>query len=221
MIIICKILNWFWEDSKSMDSSLKPKSVIYFNTGVEFLGREVDAEGLHLKPDHVKAVLDWPVPTNVKQLQQFLGLVNYHRLFLKDCAGLADPLYALTSKSRSFIWESEYQQAFDGIKQAITSAPPNRYDSFILDTDASHAAIGAELIQVQDGEERVIAYGSLSLTPEQRRYCVTRKELLAVQQYRHYLLGKPFKVRTDHDSTKVALKLQGTPWSIGTLARSA
>ena len=75
---------------------------------------------------------------------------------------------------------------------------------FILDTDASDHAIGAELSQIQDGEPRVIAYGSFALTSEQRRYCTTRKELLAVvrftKQYRHYLLGRPFIVRTDHSS---------------------
>ncbi len=83
-------------------------------------------------------------------------------------------------------------------------ALPNQSDDFIVDTDASNLAIGGELIQVQDGEEKVIAYGSYALTPEQRRYCVTRKELLAVvrfcRQYRYYLLGRPFVVRTDHAS---------------------
>lgn len=81
---------------------------------------------------------------------------------------------------------------------------PNQSDEFILDTDASDTAIGAELLQIQNGEEKVIAYGSMALTPEQRRYCTTRKELLAIvrftRQYRYYLLGKPFTVRTDHNS---------------------
>ena len=81
---------------------------------------------------------------------------------------------------------------------------PNHTDDWILDTDASDQAIGAELLQVQNGEERVIAYGSVTLSAEQRRYCTTRKELLAIvrftRQYRCYLLGRPFKVRTDHSS---------------------
>ena len=83
---------------------------------------------------------------------------------------------------------------------ALTSAPvlglPNNTESFILDTDSSNYAIGAELIQVQGGEERVVAYGSYALTPEQINYCTTRKELLAVvrftRQFRHYLLGRQF-----------------------------
>lgn len=74
----------------------------------------------------------------------------------------------------------------------------------MLDTDASAEAIGAELCQVQEGRERPIAYGSLTLSAEQRRYCTTRKELLAVirftRMYRHYLLGRRFIVRTDHHS---------------------
>lgn len=80
----------------------------------------------------------------------------------------------------------------------------NNSDPFILDTDASNYAIGGELIQLQNGKERAIAYGSFSLTKEQLKYCTTRKVLLAVvrftRQFRHYLLGRRFVVRTDHSS---------------------
>ena len=64
--------------------------------------------------------------------------------------------------------------------------------------------MGAELIQIQEGEEREVGYGSLTLTPEQQKHCTTRKELLAIirfsRQFRHYLLGRHFTVRTDHNS---------------------
>ena len=142
-----------------------------------------------------------------RQVEQFLGLVNYHRAFIKGYAGMAGPLYQVTGK-RPFVWQAEQEAAFGQVKTALLSAPllalPTKQDPFILDTDPSETAIGAELIQVQGGVERVIAYGSLSLTPEQRRYCVTRRELLAIvkftRQYRHYLLGRRFTVRTDHNS---------------------
>ena len=75
---------------------------------------------------------------------------------------------------------------------------------FILDTDASDTATGADLLQLQEGEERVISYGSFSLTPAQRNYCTTRKELLALiqftREYHHYLLGRKFLAQTDHSS---------------------
>ena len=112
-----------------------------------------------------------------------MGFANYHRSFIKDLAKVSGPLYEITGKAK-FQWKEPQQQAFDRLKALLLSAPvlalPNKTDYYILDTDASDRAIGAELIQVQNGEERVIAYGSFILTPEQRRYCTTRKELLAI-----------------------------------------
>lgn len=186
---------------------LKPKKCVLFQEKIEFLGREVSANRVQLKGEHVRAVLEWPTPENTKQVEQFLGLVNYHRVFIKDYAAAAVPLYRITGK-HAFCWGVEQQEAFEDIKRRLTRAPvltmPNSRDLFILDTDASNDAIGAELLQLQEGEERVIAYGSSALTSEQRRYCVTRRELLAVvrftRQYRHYLLGRQFVVRTDHSS---------------------
>ena len=101
------------------------------------------------------------------------------------------------------------QEAFDKLVQALICPPvlaiPSREGMFVLDTDASDLAVGAELSQVQEnGEERPVAYGSLGLDKSQRRYCTTRKELLAVvlftRMFRHYLLGRQFLVRTDHNS---------------------
>ena len=102
----------------------------------------------------------------------------------------------------------EQERAFAALKAALLTPPvlsiPTADDPFILDTDASDGAVAAELVQVQDGVEKVIAYGSFALTAEQRKYCTTRKELLAIirfiRQFRTYLLGRPFRVRTDHAS---------------------
>lgn len=80
---------------------------------------------------------------------------------------------------------------------------PDPDEMFILDTDASDKCIGAELSQVQDGIEKTICFASKVLTPQQRKYCTTRKELLSIvvftRQFRHFLLGRPFIVRTDHN----------------------
>ena len=118
-------------------------------------------------------------------------------------------LYAVTGKHQ-FVWNKEQAEAFETLKKALVHPPvlalPNEKDDWILDTDSSDFAIGGELIQVQEGKEKVIAYASFALTKEQRRYCVTRKELLAVvrftRQFRHYLLGRPFVIRTDHSSLR-------------------
>ena len=200
---------------KMYELKLKPKKCALFQTKVEFLGRDVDNTGLHLKAEQVEAVQNWPVPQRTRDVERFLGLVNYHRMFLKDYARVAAPLYALTGK-QVFRWEEIHQEAFEALKRMLVTAPvltlPNPTDMFVLDTDASDLALGAELLQIQDGEEKVVAYGSCVLTKEQRKYCVTRKELLAVvmftRLYRHYLLGKPFLVRTDHSSLRWLLNFK-------------
>ena len=186
---------------------LKPRKCELCKPKVKFLGRWVGEEGLQLDEQNIKDVKNWPQPTTTKHVEQFVGLLNYHRSFIKDYARLAVPLYEITGKQR-FRWNKEKERAFQQIKKALTEAPvlawPNRHDTFILDTDASDVAIGAVVSQLQNGQERVIAYASFGLSPEQRRYCTTRKELLAVirftRQFRHYLLGRPFVVRTDHSS---------------------
>ena len=194
---------------------LKPKKCVLFQKKVDFLGRIVSEEGIKLSETDIKAVLDWPVPQSTREVEQFLGLANYHRNFIKNFSRIAVPLYRLTGKN-PFEWSEDHQHAFEDLKGALTSVPvlglPNNSDPFILDTDSSNYAIGGELIQVQDGEERVIAYGSYALTPEQINYCTTRKELLAVvrfsRQFRHYLLGRQFLVRTDHSSLRWLLNFK-------------
>ena len=82
---------------------------------------------------------------------------------------------------------------------------------YILDTDESNFAIGGVLSQVQDGEERVIAYGSKSLKKPERNYCVTRREHLAIvvflEKCKHYVGGQ-VKVRTDHGSLRWLFKFK-------------
>ena len=116
----------------------------------------------------------------------------------------------MTEKTTQFEWTDEQEEAWLLLKDKLTSPPilvyPNPDVPFILDTDASDYGIGAVLSQVQDGEERVVAYGSQALSKQERRYCVTRRELLAVvhfvKYFRHYLVGKKFTLRTDHASLK-------------------
>ena len=186
---------------------LKAKKCYLFRQEVEYLGRTVGRDGMRVSQSFIDTMDKWKPPTSTKEVERFCGYANYHRNFIKDFAGIAAPLYGLTGKNK-FHWEEEHQCAFEQLKSALSSAPvltiPTKDGYFILDTDASDIAIGAELIQIQDGEERSISFCSFSLTPEQRKYCTTKKELLAVvrftRHFRHYLLGRQFDVRTDHSS---------------------
>jgi len=123
-------------------------------------------------------------------------------------------------KNKKFDWTSSCEDGFRKLKEALVSSPilamPNDGDPFILDTDACDVIIGAVLSQVQEGEERVIAYASRSLSKQEKNYCVTRKKLLAVVFYskasRQYLLGRQFLIRTDHSALQW---LRTTPEPMG------
>ena len=116
----------------------------------------------------------------------------------------------MKEKNYKFNWTHECSEAFEKLKQQLTTAPvlahPDFSKPFILDTDASDLAIGSVLSQKIDGKERVVAYASRTLSKAERKYCVTRKELLAlvyfVKYFRHYLYGREFIVRTDHGSLR-------------------
>lgn len=187
---------------------LKPKKCVLFQTEVEFLGKTVSRDGVRVQPSKIEAITTWPTPKDRTDVQSFLGFANYHREHIRGIAGMAVSLYELAAPKTPFQWSDVHQKAFEAVKQALVIAPclgyPRPEGMFVLDTDASDTAIGAELSQVQDGVERVIGYSSHVLHKIQRRYCTTRKELLAVikfcRHYRHYLLGRPFLLRTDHSS---------------------
>ena len=110
--------------------------------------------------------------------------------------------------AKNFIWTRKHQACFEKLKNLAISAPMLAHASpdglFILDCDVSGTQIGTELSQVQNGVIKPICYASHVLLKQHRNYCTTQKELLAVvkfcRQFCHYLLGRHFLVRTDHNS---------------------
>ena len=122
---------------------------------------------------------------------------------------MAKPLHRLTEKGVTFNWTSECKEAFNALKTQLTSAPilalPDWSKPFVLDTDASKSGIGAVLFQLgEDGSEIVVGYASRVLSKQERNYCVTHKELLAVvtflQHFKQCLIRSPFTNRTDHSA---------------------
>ena len=120
-----------------------------FHTQTLFLGRVVSSDGVSVNPENVQRVKSWPVPKSVKEVEQFLGFVNYHREHIQDFAKLTSVLYKLTGSHATFYWGEPEQEAFDQLKEKMISAPilgyPNSEDTFVLDTDASNYSIGAVL----------------------------------------------------------------------------
>ena len=195
---------------------LSPNKCTLLQKKSNFLGHIVSKDGIATDPDKIKSVKDWPVPTNVKQIRSFLGLCSYYRKYVKGFSNVARPLHKLTEIDRTFSWNNECQETFDASKKSLTTAPilgyPIDCGQFILDCDASNEGVGVVLSQIQDGNEKVIGYFSKSLSKPERRYCVTRKVLLAVVlsilHFHHYLYGRKYKVRSDHGALRWLLNFK-------------
>ena len=194
--------------SRLRDAQLKlsPKKCSLFQSEVKYLGHVISHEGVSTDPLKIAAISDWPVPTNIRDLRSFLGLCSYYRRFVRGFAELAKPLYKLQEKGASYVWSEDCERSFARLKKCLTATPilafPSVDNEFILDTDASNSGVGAVLSQVSSGEEKVVAYYSRTLSKSERNYCVTRRELLAailaIRNFHHYLLGRRFRIRTDH-----------------------
>ena len=204
---------------------VKPSKVKLMRTEVSVLGYKVSRQGLSTQEDKIEAIRTWPTPRNLQQTRSFIGLAQYYRKFVPHFATIAAPLHALTKKGVHFNWTNECQRAFDELKDKLINtevlALPKDDCRYILDCDASDLAMGAVLSQIQDGQERPIAYASQLFDRHQRNYSVTRKELLAlitfVKKFKQYLLGQPtFLIRTDHAALQW---LKKTPEPIGQQAR--
>ncbi|KAH0746266.1 hypothetical protein KY285_007923 [Solanum tuberosum] len=137
----------------------------------------------------------WPIPINVKELRGFLGLTSYYRRFVKGYGMMARPLTELTKKN-AFQWSNSAENAFQLLKQALTT---------VMECDASSEGIGAILLQ----DDHPIAYFSKGLSFSSRLKSTYDRKLLALvlalQKWKHYLLGNHFYVRTDHCSLKYLL----------------
>ena len=161
---------------------------------------------LECDPVKIEDVKSWPVPDCLKSVHQFLGFVGYYRR--PNFADVATPLVTLTGKDVPFVLDSSCSAAFAALRASLMDAPilafPTETGLYVLDTDASNFGLCGVLSQVQNNQERVVAYCSRALRPSQRRYCTTKREMLAAVamciQFRSYLRGARFTLRTDHKS---------------------
>lgn len=188
---------------------------------LDFLGHHLDATGIRPLPAKVQAIIDFPKPTSLTKLRQFLGLVNFYRRFIKNCATLLEPLDRLLCtkrSSKSLDWDDATESAFGAIKRALADAAllahPNPKFPLALMTDASSSAVGAVLQQRVDGAWQPLAFFSKRMTPAQTRYSVFGRELLAmylaVRHFKHHLEGRQFTIYTDHKPLTFALKRPDT-----------
>ena len=180
-------LTLIFERLRSYGLQLKSSKCHLFRASVPFLGHIVGRRGLECDPKKIEDVKSWPVPDCLKSVRQFLGFVGYYRRFIPKFADIATPLVYLTGKDVPFVWDTSWSAAFQELRASLIDAPilafPTETGQYILDTDASNFGLGGILSQMQNDQERVVAYCSRGLRPSQRRYCTTKREMLAVVAY--------------------------------------
>lgn len=176
---------------------------------MKYLGYVLDKNGLHTDPIKIKAITDYPIPKNIKQIRSLIGMASWYRRFINNYSTLLSPLSDLTKKTTTkFKWTKSADEAFNSLKQVLTHAPvlcnPDFNSPFIVQTDASDVGIGGVLVQGEGANEQVIAFMSHKLTSAQRNYSPTEREclavILAIEFFRPYVEGTDFTVITDHAS---------------------
>jgi hypothetical protein len=175
----------------------------------------------------------------MKELRRILGLTSYFRKFERNYAQIAKSLTELTKgDSQNATWFQEAQTSLDRLKKALTcepilSLPDFENGQFVVTTDASSKGIGAILSQIipignpdplqgpsNQKKQEVICYSSRTLSKCESNYSATNLELLSIihnlDKFRHYLIGRKFKLRSDHKSLQY---LRTFKKSTGILAR--
>ena len=185
---------------------LNPSKCSFARESVVCLGHKLSREGVSPDPANIKKVKSWKAPTDAKKLRAFLGLTGYYRQFVEGYSNIAGCLTDLTRDDVKWHWKDEHQQAFETLRDTLTSdavmSYPDFTQPFIVKTDASLSAIGYVLTQKVGGKERVISYGSKKLSQPQRNWSTYDREFFAmiagIRANAHYLRHAKFSVVTDH-----------------------
>ena len=174
---------------------------------VQFLGQQVDSQGIRPDPEEVTAIQQMAQSTNVKELRRFLGMTNHLSKFTPNLAETTKSLRDLLAKNNCWTWGEPQQTAFKKIKQQLSSSPvlaicdPKKETT--VAADPSSYGLGAILTQIQsNGTCKPIAFASQALTSTEVKYAQIEKESLALtwgcKRFCDYLIGKPFHILTDH-----------------------
>ena len=178
---------------------------------IEYLGYILTRDGIKPQGDKVQAILVIQPPKGVKQLRHFLGMAQFYRDIWARRSDMLDPLTSLVgecgqtkvskakgTKKVPWHWDEVHQKAFDHVKATIAKevvlAYPDFSKVFEIYTDASSKQLGAVITQ----DKRPIAFFSRKLFPAQRKYSVTKIELLAIvktlKEFKGMLWGQPIKM---------------------------
>ena len=169
---------------KSANLSMKKSKCSFFSKEIEYLGHILSATGIRPLPTKTHAIQHMQPPMTPKQVRALLGLVGYYRKLIKGFAKIAKPLTLLTRQQVKFNWTLGHHTAFLHLKEAIIQTPilhyPNHNKRYIVYTDGSDDACGAQLSQEHNGTEFPVAFLSHTFTETQWKWSTTEQEAYGV-----------------------------------------
>lgn len=199
--ILNKVLKCLEEEGLTLNKD----KCVFRTQRLVFLGHEITDQGISIDSERIKAIVQFPEPTNKKELLQFLGMVNFCSRFLPNRSHLLEPLTSLLKKDQEFLWDLSQKESFKKIKHLLQRSPCLAHfdltKSISVSADASSFGLGACLIQTTDNKKEIVCYASRLLSNTEKRYAQIEREALALtwacDKFHEYITGIPILIETD------------------------
>jgi hypothetical protein len=184
----------------------KLRKCSFYEKQIHYLGHIISKDGITVDPEKIEAIIDWSTPKNVTEVRSFMGFAGYYKRFIEGFSKIAHPNTSLQRKGVKFQWTLDCENSLQHLKQLLTSAPilriANPNEDFIVCTYACNEGLGGVLSQ----NGFVICYELRKLKEHERHYATDDLDLAsivhALKKWIHYLMGKRFELRTDHNGMK-------------------
>ena len=218
-------LRQLFDRLKAYGIVVNPLKCVFGVSSLTFLGHVVDEHGIKPLDEKVQHIRDYPAPTSLRKLREFLGLINFYRRFIPHLAEVLQPLTDLLKNRKKKHQSIElndhelsaFNQAKDGLVNATLLSHPQSDTPLSLSVDASDVGVGGVVHQLVDNEWQPLAFFSKRLQDRETRYSTFGRELLAaylgIRHFRHLLEGRSFTLFTDHKPLTYALNAKPDRYS--------
>ncbi|GBG75628.1 hypothetical protein CBR_g20258 [Chara braunii] len=198
------------EKLREANFKINAKKCDWAKTQVLYLGHVLDGDGVKLEDCKIAEIRDWPTPRTLTELHLFLGLAKYYRKFVRNFSTIVAPLRRLLRKETIWKWDKDCTSAMKKLKQALIEYPVLKVADpslpFVVTTDASQYGIGVVLQQDDGNGYRPVEFMSARMPSEKVATSTYERELYdlrqALEHWKHYLLGRHFKVYFDHETLR-------------------
>ena len=178
-----QLLHTVFERLRAAGLKLAPGKCRLFQTTLKYLGHQITPSGISIDSDRVRIIAELQPSTSVKEAKRIFGFFSWFRKFVPSFSSISEPLVNLCN-SETFFWNQELADCFSRLRDVMLSdrvlSYPRKDCPFVLYTDSSTTGSGQILSQIQDGEERVIAFNGSRYS---RAHCSEEVDILRTRGF--------------------------------------